>query len=92
MGEKTLNIAKHRINSIFWILHIDENLDNFPYIDFTREKLYQTIDDSKQEEERILNEFHNDMINIGEQLQTWKNEIDPPQQLKRVEYMTRHAC
>ena len=43
VGESTTNVAKHRVNSIFWILHLDENLDNFPYNDFNRDKLYQTI-------------------------------------------------
>ena len=72
----------HRINSYAFFIHIDDDLDNFPYGEFReRVHLHHVADNSEEAECELIAKFMRDVYSIAECLSSWQNSIDQESQL-----------
>ena len=89
----------HRINSYAVFLHIDPDLDNFPYDDFPERIIQRYVYDNSEEAERaLIAQFMQDVYNFADRLTTWQQHIDQESQLRNLkkkhllEYTIDNIC
>ena len=67
----------HKINSYALFTHIEENLYNFPYDQFTERLIVRNVEDDSEESERaLIKNFMKDVFRIAQKLTDWQSSID----------------
>ena len=83
--------TKHKINSYCFYLHINDNLDKFPYNEFQNRLFTDCVtDDTDDSEKKLTAKFIKEINKIAEKLLEWRQNIDTEQQLQvlKNEYET----
>ena len=89
----------HGVNSYAFFLHIDPDLDNFPYEEFSeRLYLHHVVDNSEEAEQALIAKFMRQVYDISERLTSWQNNIDQESQLIKLkndnslDYASNNIC
>ena len=79
----------HRINTYAYFLHIDPDLHDFPYEDFS-ERIYllHVADDTEEAEQELISCFMRDIYNLAQRLKAWQDQTDQEKMLKELRVNT----
>ena len=89
----------HRINSYAYFLHIDPDLHDFPYENFS-ERIYlqHVADDTKEAEQELISCVMRDIYDLAQRLKAWQDHTDKEKMLKELkskhllEYTENNTC